>query len=283
MSVLLTGAFTSVDAKTVTVTTAKDFQKLIENGVLTGGKDSKLEGGDEVVIKALAKGSYEIPYYDKKNAGSGEYVIVNTPNITITGEGNPEIVGRFVLAAENITVSGLTIVNNGLEGETGDHSLFYNKSAISVLANEATITNNTFVAGDPTIGQCIQGIELIPSKADVTYTITGNTFKGFDDVVDGSGNVIYPSYAVSLDESYKVTAAYLPENLTVSSPREVNFDASTLFTEESKNTFEGCAFNYATIEDPDAVNTAGADVYEYAQVEPLKDKDGKILNAECSK
>ena len=98
-ALLLSGALGTVNAKTVTVTSQKELKKYIENGVLTG-----LEGGDELVIKALANGkSYTIPFYNQKNGGSGEYVIVTTPNITIKGDGNPEIVGRLVLKADNIT------------------------------------------------------------------------------------------------------------------------------------------------------------------------------------
>ena len=145
MSVLLTGAFTSVDAKTVTVTSAKEFEALIENGLLTGGKDSKLEGGDKLVIKALKNGNYLIPFVNYRNGATGDYVVVDIPNLEIVGEGEPKIVGRLVLTGDDITVSGLTIVNKGLSidennPENGDHSLFYNKSAISVLANKVTIT-----------------------------------------------------------------------------------------------------------------------------------------------
>ena len=284
-ALLLSGALGTVNAETVEVSSLKELKKyLSEGGVLTG-----LNGGDELVIK---KGNYDIPFYSRvanDGKGGGEYIIVNTPNIVIRGEGDPKISGRLVLTADNITVSGLTIINEGLQdGEKGiDASRFYNKSAISVLADEVTITGNTFVAETPEKDQCIQGIELIPTTKDVDYTITGNTFKGFDKVVDGTEGVIYPSYAISLDQSYKLDGfalAHIPDIIkekTFTSATKVNFDASVLFTAESGNTFEGCAFNYATIEDPDAVNTAGADVYEYAQVEPLKGKDGKILNAEC--
>ena len=284
-ALLLSGALGTVNAETVEVSSLKELKKyLSEAGVLTG-----LNGGDELVIK---KGNYDIPFYSRvanDGKGGGEYIIVNTPNIVIRGEGDPKISGRLVLTADNITVSGLTIINEGLQDwEKGiDASRFYNKSAISVLADEVTITGNTFVAETPEKDQCIQGIELIPTTKDVDYTITGNTFKGFDKVVDGTEGVIYPSYAISLDQSYKLDGfalAHIPDIIkeeTFTSATKVNFDASVLFTAESGNTFEGCAFNYATIENPDAVNTAGADVYEYAQVEPLKDKDGKILNAEC--
>ena len=144
LGALLAGAFTTANAETVS--TQEEFEALIKNGVLT------LEEGDDELV--FAEGKYTIPYFSDGtnypyNGVRGEYMVVNTPDLTIKGDGEVEITGRMVLAAENVTVSGLTIVNNGLKSDVqGDATYFFNKSAISVLANKVTITGNTFVGGE---------------------------------------------------------------------------------------------------------------------------------------
>ena len=277
LGALLAGAFTTANAERVT--TQKEFVALIKNGVLT-------LNDDELVFAA---GDYKVPFYAHHSNGTqgGEYVIVNTANLKITGEEGAVITGRLAITAENVTVSGLDFINNGLEEVTNpasDASIGVNKSSISVFANKVTITNNDFIRGDiDATNMSLQGIELMPKEADVEYSISGNTFTGFTDVVPGADGVIYPAYAVSLDESYEMggSQGYMKLYLGgviegYKSASDVKFDAATMV---ANNTFEGCAFDYATINEPDNANTPNSKLYDYAQVTPIKDNSGKILNA----
>ena len=169
LGALLAGAFT---ANAERVTTQEQFEALInERGVL------ELPEGDLKLV--FAKGEYSIPAtpfsYDKK-----EFLTIKTPNVKISGEEGAVLKGRMVLNAENISVSGLTIVN----GETTaiEYSLFFHKAAISVLADKVTITDNVFRSEEDNLSTyyLAQGIELLPKNSDVTYVIEGNTFEGIE-------------------------------------------------------------------------------------------------------
>ena len=199
---LLVGAFT---ANAETVTTQDQFKKLIVEGVLT-----LPTGDDELVLSGDV--DFEIPYqkFNESMNGGGEYLVVNTPNVTIKGKDGATLIGRLVLAADNITVSDLNIINNGLGSagtpNTDNTATFWNKSAISVLADAVTITGNTIQAGDND-KQLLYGIELIPQAGDgkVKYTIEKNKFIGFNNSIESTdGKIIDPSYAVSLDLKYAI-------------------------------------------------------------------------------
>ena len=199
LGALLAGAFT---ANAERVATQAEFEALIKNGVL------ELPAGDlELVF--VGDEDFKVNYYQFNSGmrGGGEYLVVNTPNVTIKGEDGAQLTGRLVLAAENIKVSGLTIINNGL-GESGtandNSSTFWNKSAISVLADAVTITNNVIKAGDNT-KQLLYGIELIPKSDKVKYSISKNTFDGFGNSITTQEKGITDfSYAVSMDLNYAI-------------------------------------------------------------------------------
>ena len=277
LGALLAGAFT---ANAERVATQAEFEALIKNGVL------ELPAGDlELVF--VGDEDFKVNYYQFNSGmrGGGEYLVVNTPNVTIKGEDGAQLTGRLVLAAENIKVSGLTIINNGL-GESGtandNSSTFWNKSAISVLADAVTITNNVIKAGDNT-KQLLYGIELIPKSDKVKYSISTNTFDGFGNSITTQNKGITDfSYAVSMDLNYDIDdyrAGFVPGIEAYTSPSSTNFDLSTL--EANGNTFEGCIFNYATILNPDGkwVDPENNPLkYKVAQVEPLYE-DGKLTNA----
>ena len=272
-SALLAGAFTSVEA--AIVSSPEDLKDLIKGGVLV------MPSGDNELIFAAGEHIIEDNGLGK-GWGGGEYFIVNTPNITIRGEQGSTVIGRIVLAADGITVKGLTFVNNGLENRKSDWSLFFNKSSISVLGDEATITDNTFVKGKSVPdNQCIQAIELYPKTAKTSYVITGNTFDGLDVLVDGA-----PSYAVSLKKGFDLDAEggrYLSESFfgdaaadieAYKSNDEATLDVAALM---KNNIFEGCAFNYAEFSYSKSVS--GDPQYDVVRIEPLV-QEGKIVNTE---
>ena len=258
LGALLAGAFTTANAERVT--TQEQFEALIKNGVLT------LPAGDlELVFSG--KTEFEVPYFAHAGTAGGEYFIVNTPNVTIKGEEGTVLTGRMVLTSENVTVSGLTIVNKGVANkDVNDATFFCNTTAISVLANSATITDNVFQAGEPEEEQCLQAIKLIPKNSDVEYSISKNKFEGFDLIVGGD-----PSYAVSVDLENALTdyeMGYLGGIISkYTSASSTDFDASKFL--KDNNTFEGCAFDYATILNPRGDYDGHGLFYKTVQIEPL--------------
>ena len=266
LGALLAGAFT---ANAERVTTQAEFEALIKNGVL------ELPAGDLELV--FAKGEYSIPStplsYDKK-----EFLTIKTPNVKISGEKGAVLKGRMVLNAENISVSGLTIVNG--ETTAKEYSLFFHKAAISVLADKVTITDNVFRSeeDEPSTFYLAQGIELLPKTSDVTYVIEKNKFEGIDIVSTHGG--YYPSYAVALDEGLDLTLdgqsgqlrAYI-EGVDYETATNVNFDYAAFL---ENNTFNGCVFDYAEIDNPDKAK------YNVVQVSPIVE-NGELVNAEAIK
>lgn len=94
---------------------------------------------------------------------------------SVKAEEPATINGFLVVKAEGVTVKDLIFTNNAKS------SLYKEKNSISVFANSATITGNTFNEGT-VIGSSIpNGIVLYPQGNGQTvegdYTINGNTFK----------------------------------------------------------------------------------------------------------
>ena len=275
LGALLAGAFTTANA--VEVYSQEEFAKLIsDEGILT------LPTGDNELIFS-GDVNFTVPFASLRAGNTGgEYFIVTKDGVTIKGENGATLTGRMVLAAENVTVSGLTIINKGVTSpKANDYSLFCNKSAISVLANAVTITGNTFLQGTPEgENQLMQGITLIPSDQTVEYVITNNTFKGLNRVV--GTDPVDPAYAVSLELKSKIDAyalGYLGEKSGVveyTSPETTNFDASELLSEEANNTFTDCAFNYATVLNPAGDYGDGDLVYKVVSVTPLENNANSL-------
>ena len=93
---------------------------------------------------------------------------------SIKAEAPATINGFLVVKAEGTTVKDLIFVNNAKS------SLYKEKNSISVFANSATITGNTFNQGTVTGSAIPNGIVLYPKGNGQTvegdYTINGNTF-----------------------------------------------------------------------------------------------------------
>ena len=267
---LLMGGTLLSPLEAITVSNQAQLEALIKNEVL-----NLPEGDNELIFKA---GKYDIPGYS--------YLIVNKEGVTISSEGGvAEVTGRFVLSADGITVKGLNIINeafqqneNGGVGAVADWSLFFNKTAISVLADKAIIENNTITCKpadeNPNPNALANGITIYPKSKKTNYEISGNTIV--------SADITTP------DSEWSASGIQIVENVTVAD----DYSASALagikkFTSANaqvesdvildKNTFKNCSVDYADYKaNYPAPNYEDKSVYDVVQVTPI---DGKLPNA----
>ena len=152
--------------------TAETFKGAIKNGVLNIG-DLKLT--DNVIN---LKGSVDL------SNESAKYVIIRegAEGIVLTSDGEEvKFTGNIVVAADGFTIKNMSITNVPEAGIGG----YWQKAAISVFADEVTITGNKISAGTEASGALSNGIMLFPQTKEATYSkITGNTLSGFDAKVD---------------------------------------------------------------------------------------------------
>ena len=258
---LLAGSlYNSMDA--VNVTTQAELEALIENQVLT-----LPEGDNELTF---GPGTFSIPQL--------RYLIVNSENVTISGTPENTIVkGHFVLANEGITVKDLTIVNEPTTTEEAgaptyaDWSLYFNKTAISVLANSVTITNNKIQQNkteESHENALANGITLYPSEATVNYNISDNEITANAASVAGD----WTSTAIQLIGNASVDN--IKGAIETYTSADADIDAMTAFGD---NTFNDCAVDIAdyVVADADAPSSAGYGVYEAIQVTPIME-NGEI-------
>ena len=258
---LLAGSlYNSMDA--VNVTTQAELEALIENQVLT-----LPEGDNELTF---GPGTFSIPQL--------RYLIVNSENVTISGTPENTIVkGHFVLANEGITVKDLTIVNEPTTTEEAgaptyaDWSLYFNKTAISVLANSVTITNNKIQQNkteESHENALANGITLYPSEATVNYNISDNEITANAASVAGD----WTSTAIQLIGNASVDN--IKGAIKTYTSADADIDAMTAFGD---NTFNDCAVDIAdyVVADADAPSSAGYGVYEAIQVTPIME-NGEI-------
>ena len=267
---LLMGGTLLSPLEAITVSNQAQLEALIKNEVL-----NLPEGDNELIFKA---GKYDIPGYS--------YLIVNKEGVTISSEGGvAEVTGRFVLSADGITVKGLNIINeafqqneNGGVGAVADWSLFFNKTAISVLADKAIIENNTITCKpadeNPNPNALANGITIYPKSKKTNYEISGNTIV--------SADITTP------DSEWSASGIQIVENVTVAD----DYSASALsgidkFTSANaqvesdiildNNTFENCSVDYADYKaNYPAPDYEDKSVYDVVQVTPI---DGKLPNA----
>ncbi len=255
--IMLAGsAFSTVSAKDVT----KDaFLNAInkQTGVLDVSENGLGLTKDDMVINLTEPVTLPASEVDVK--APRQYVIINTEGVTLTSETGEKFTGRLIIAGEDITVSNLNIVNelpkggdNG-QGEYGVYGGFWNNTAITVFANKATIKDNE-IAGSIEEGNttnCINGIVIYPQSDEVSYTISGNTLKGFNALVedeDAPGEAWYSSAiqiyqgakrAESQDGTGEAIPSALGELMGIkenSAKIEKGLDVAAI---NSKNTFEG--------------------------------------------
>lgn len=180
----------------------------------------------------------------------GQYVIINTPNITLTSleAGKPvTLTGRVIVAANGVTISGMKLNNTVQLGTDGGvQGGFWNNTALTIFADDATVTNNEITGSiaEGNTNNCINGIKIYPQTENTSYTIKGNTLKGFATLIGNqwysSAFQVYEGAAVISDESGESIPAALA-NLkgigdNVSATIKGGFNAAAI---QGDNTFVG--------------------------------------------
>ena len=185
-----------------------------------------------------------------------DYLLIEKDGVTIKSANGATLTGRIVIAAENVTVTGLNIV---LDNQTSNISVY--KNAITVKAASATITNNKIIckAGN---GLMANGISIFPTLSTVSYKVEGNTITSANGIVD-----TWQSAGVLVSENladFDIDGA------------ETQFDAFTTATftsfnstSISKNTFEDCGADYTC-------NNYGEGVYRAIRVTPSEKNEAFI-------
>ena len=177
---LLTGGalFSYVDAKDVAP--AAFINAIGEGNVLDL---TSLELGNDKVIALTG----DVDLYpaaaqqaNKETPKTPSYVIIKDAGITLTSSGSVANLfkGRIVIAAEDVTVSGLKLQNNLSQAVLGG---FWNNTSITIFADKATITGNELSASvnDGNTTNIVNGVILYPQSGEVAYTVKGNKFTGF--------------------------------------------------------------------------------------------------------
>lgn len=199
----LTGEGTLVVKGTYTVATAAQLETAIKQ---TGIDAIELSGNEYELKKPLA--------LDKA--------------ITLSSA-NPEskatIKGYIAIQAEGVTVKDINLSYNRKS------PLFNEKNGISVFANEATITGNTFTATE----DGTNGIVFYPvgNSVEQKYTVTGNTFN-----LAGAG-----STGIIVRENFK-SNSQIPNVTTTASLSNGSALDQQIMATDSKNTYGSMTGGY---------------------------------------
>ena len=237
-TLLLSGALFTLNA----ATSLTDFDALAGVELAADGNSMKLT--DNVVFK------------DQK-----DYLLIDKDNFVLDGNGK-ELTGHIVITGKNVTVKNLTINFTNTFTEKEDGSLSCNKTAITVIAPSATITNNKIIC---TAGYWLaNGISVFPTAENATFSISGNTIKNADAEKDK-----WSASAIQITEGYNLTYTGLV-GLEGSSTSLENFNVNSI----ANNTFVNVATDYAYTDW--SIDSDNGDV-KAAQVTPIV-KEGEIKN-----
>ena len=204
------------------------------------------------------------------------YYIINTPNVTLDGK-NKTLTGRLVIAAENVTIKNLDIVNSLESAVSGG---FWNNTAVTVFADDFAITGSTITGSvnDGNSTNCINGIVIYPQGGASNYEIDDNTISGFAQMVtDSYGRWYSSAFQVYQNRSVTInTEASQPENLAGLKVKGINSQSSTIANADKliatvvdNNDFEG--------NDADVVVRDGAEVNEDGTANTKYAVDGAYL------
>ena len=149
--------------------------------------------------------------------------------IIIRGMENNKLYGSFQILTDGVKIEGLNIENKG-----GVHP---HKNAIDVVANQVTLTGNSFTLGQGLeSGYVANGITIWPyGDSKQQYNISGNTFNGYTgNSNDWSSSAIVIAEEIELSRfgnDYKGKTS-----ATASIENEEAFALS--------NKYQGCKYNY---------------------------------------
>ena len=285
---LLSGAlFCNVNAKDYN---AAEFAKLLNKKVLTlpaGETDLVVNLTEDVVLGSGGR--------------SGAYMVISTPNVVLTSNAGVKFTGRLVIGAENVTVKGMTFVNNPANEEANG---YWTKNAITAFAAKLTVAENTFVQGARATNDNVSvsnGLVIFPQAATASYSVAGNTFT--NNFVSSTGDPNYASAGVIIQEGLKL-ATKSGDPLAESELKGYGEDVTVEITSgldaaamAQANTFNECVSDYLYIGKAEeaeedvteslAIRTAkvAEDGYKFSQVTYSEELDnseavaGAVANA----
>ena len=161
--------------------------------------------------------------------GSEEAYGLYTAEVPVIIEGGT-VYGSFVLkeSASGTEFNGVTINNKG-DGAAGEH-----RNAINAYVSKLTVENCTFNSGS----QFANGVMILPSDNTVSYHITGNTFNGYQNGVEG-----WSTTAILITSGYTMSSkAFFEADEETSA--ETNMDNKADLAIINGNTFAGCKNDY---------------------------------------
>ena len=265
----------------------KKFSTLLTAGLLVGGSlfsfvDAAIIKSQADLDKFLVGGVLTLPAGDNElefaaeeengySFGNKGYMVVKNDNVKIfasTG-GKVAVNGRLIIAKNGVSVSNLHLVNTA-NGNGG----YWNMNAVSVFADNVTLTNNT-IEIKPGESEAIgNGIVVFPQNTEVNYTISGNKIIGASaqQANDASTGILLSvnsevnerkgqaGQPLEYGADFKFTTADVKKGL----------DASAI---AKANTYEGCFLDLVQQEGVVLTGTTSNGAYSYAKVTFDKDKD----------
>lgn len=187
---------------------------------------------------------------------------------SVTPSAKATIKGNISITAEDVTVKD---INLSYERKS---SLFSEKNGISVFANKATLTGNTFT----TTGDGTNGIVFYPKGSGAVaqeYTVSGNTFK-----LNGAA-----STGIIVRENFKSTTQIPGVTTATASLSNGSALDQQIIASESMNTFDNMAGGYyvrvtGNYSEKDATGSGSEDItqkYIYSYV-----NEGNVADAIAS-
>ena len=254
---LLSGSLASVYAT--------DVKQFVEFGVT--------EKDGIMTAKETSDGVFKFVADIKLEDNHGAWIpclVIDQEGVTIDGNGHV-FEGRLAITAENVTVKNL-IIKNTVNKNGGS----YWKNAISVVADNVKLENNTIICsvgeGDNLIAN---GIVFFPTAEKVNYVLTNNTIQNASGVAKNDGS----SSSAFIVAEGAVATGQTDKSAII---KDANFSLATLI---AGNKIEKCDIDYSH---DDWTNASGSNdntpVTKAVQVTPILDEEtGEIQNKEAIK
>lgn len=179
------------------------------------------------------------------------------------------IKGKLVVEAENVSIENLAFDCKS----TGTN--YWLKNAITLFGNSITVKDCSFTGSTDNNQHLSNGIVIFPKTAgEASYTITGNTFEKFNQIVS-TGNEYSNSTALILFDNTSITKK--GESTATSIPALTSWNESSLAN--ASNTFNNCFANYIHLSNNSYVYgvTTTAEGVADAINSIEKDKQGTIM------
>lgn len=138
------------------------------SGTVTGQSVSS----PQELTQALADPSIQTIRITGTLGGEGDYTLytIDRP-VTITGG---TVYGTFLITADGVTLRGITFYN---QGDMAGHNTL-SRNAVNAHCAAITIENCQFYMTSQATG-IVNGVLILPSHEQVSYTIQGNAFHGY--------------------------------------------------------------------------------------------------------